>query len=87
MSRLKFHEEDQRRSRPTRPNLHTDSFGLSTFLVKQGLVKNIRSAKRLSNIIMLAVVIIAFIVILILNTSGSKSSIDEKYFYDPTLVD
>lgn len=64
-----------------------DSFGLSTFLVRKGYVSDIRTAKRLSNLLMVIFIIAALLFIIIFNAAGSKNSVDEKYYYDPTVTD
>ena len=84
MSELTFHEEEYAKPNPIETKVRADSFGLSTFLLKHGIAPDVRSAKRLSRIIMLVTILVSFILIIILNTGGGESAIDDKYRYDPT---
>jgi hypothetical protein len=84
MSDLTFHEEEYAKPSSIQTKARADSFGLSTFLIKHGIAPDVRSAKRLSRFIMLAIIILSFILIVVLNTGGGESAIDDKYRYDPT---
>jgi len=87
MSKIVFHENEFKKTKYPKPQSKLDSFGISAFLVSHGLVKNIAVARKLNQLLMFALLLISLIIILVLNTSGGKDSIDEKYYYDPTLVD
>jgi hypothetical protein len=87
MSELKFSDEQYSKPNLIQKSVRADSFGISTFLIKKGIVKNIRAAKRLSNLFMMVFILIALLLIIISNVSRSESNIDEKYYYDPTQID
>jgi hypothetical protein len=87
MSKLTFQEEQYKQTKATRTPGQADSFGLSTFLIQKGFAKDLRSAKQISNLIMIITVVVSLILIFVINTTGGASSIDEKYYYDPNAVD
>jgi len=87
MSDPSFHKDEYSKPNPVQTKVRADSFGLSTFLIKRGYVTNIRAAKRLSNLLLLALVIMLCTVILVMNSGSEDTEIDEKYYYDPTLTD
>jgi hypothetical protein len=79
-------EDKYKKPSPVRVSQRADSFGLSTFLLKNRLAKNAKAAKKMSNLIMLVAVIVFTIFILVIN-SRDGDSIDEKYYYNPAMAD
>jgi hypothetical protein len=87
MSKLQFHDQGVVRKKASRTSVRSGSFRLVAFLIKTGIAEDFESAKKMSTLVMLMVVVIAVSLMILINVAGGEPRIDDKYYYDPTDTD
>lgn len=65
-------------------NQTTSNFGIGKLMLRLGVATTPQKANQIGNLVLLAVVVVLFGAMYVLNFGSRDSVIEDKYYYDPT---